>query len=173
VLGDLWEIHSGWVAERGGAAAGALLVVELVRSAPALSWSAAEERGCALIGRTGQALVIGCAAAALPVVLTGGLVAAPRWVVVLFALLACTGLGALGGWIAAAVAGAAPRQHALAVGLLLAGAMQALVATGLRSAAPLFVLALQLVVVAGAAVAGTRVHRRSGASPKEAVHALP
>jgi hypothetical protein len=118
VVGDFDELYANWRSSRGAVAANLRLVFELARSSPALAWTALVERGgAAFLWRSVPALVVGSLVFAAPLGSTLGgtaLTTDPR---ALLGVVAGAAVAMVGGWVAAAVAGAAPRQHAFALGI--------------------------------------------------------
>jgi len=172
VLGDLEEIAAGWRAERGAFVAGLLAAYELLRSAGPLLGSAAADRGAALLVRSVPALAAGCLTVALPAAVGGG---SPGHASLAFLVALAVGsvMAVVGGEVAAAIAGAAPRQHGLAVGVTLASAAAVLAATG-RISPPLWLLtAWSVALVVSAAYGGARYRRARHGLGKENAGATP
>jgi hypothetical protein len=136
ILGDLEEIYAEWRAGRGRVPASLRLVWEVVRSAPALARSALAERGgAALLLRSVPALLAGGLLFAGPLGLSRSAMPPGASPAIVIGIAAVAGFAIAGGWVAAALAGAAPRQHGLAlgVGLALLGLMMAAVVSSAAS----------------------------------------
>lgn len=119
VLGDLEELHAAWWERRGAVEATGRVLIELAASVPPLLLAAClERREAGLLSRSALAVLVGGVVGVAPLCVTGAALG-PMARIVATALVGVVSALA-GGWLAAAVAGAAPRQHALLVGLGLA-----------------------------------------------------
>jgi hypothetical protein len=164
ILGDLEEIYADWTATRGSAVAALRLIFELVRSFPAFVWTGIAERG-------GAALVL----RSVPALMAGGLLfagllgicgAIPPGTIpaILLGIAAMTVFSTASGWLAAALAGAAPRQHALALGVGLTFLSLTMLAIGRGESTPWYWILLQIPIVPAAAYGG-RLYWRSNRLP--------
>ncbi len=170
LLGDWAEAFAAWRRRRGWGEAVLLLALDLLRSLPGLAGAALVERGWArIVLRSLPAVLAGCGLFLAPAILAGPLGRSGLAIAAAAALL----LAIAGGWLAAALAGAAPRVHGMAVGIGLAGAGTALVGAGVLRGPAWLLAPLLLGVLTGAAYGGERfrrgrsraVHAATGAHP--------
>jgi hypothetical protein len=153
IIGDWIEIHAQWREAHGAGRAAALLAVDVVRSLPGLMALAFAERGWrGLVTRSLPAVFLGYATFAIAAALATGFSEAPGLLSFAVALAGTSALSLLAGWIAGSVAGAAPRQHGLLVGLGLAVTGAALAMRG--AVDPAIVVTPFLVVIVVAASLG-------------------
>lgn len=164
LVGDLEELSAEWRESRGEAAATFFLFVELVRSVPALVGAALAESGVARLAFRSLPALLGGAVCFTVLVGVFGAIPSRSFIGVLAAFAAVLLFGAAAGWVTAALAGDAPRQHALALGVALAIAGYAFVPSG-RSPSPLgpWVMFMVLCVVPAAAFGGGLRARSRGA----------
>jgi hypothetical protein len=173
ILGDLEEVYADWQASRGPMLAALGLVWELARSCPALVRAAFVERGgAALLLRSVPALVAGGLLFAGPIGLSKSAAVAGTSPAIVLGIAAVAGFAIAGGWLAAALAGAAPRQHGLAlgVGLVLLGLTMAAIGRG--DLPPWYWILLHIPVLPAAAYGGQLYWRstrlRDGSQPRSA-----
>jgi hypothetical protein len=164
LIGDWCEVYAQWRAEGGALRAVGLLSLDVVRSLPGLTSVALRERGWRrTLLRSVPAVALGYAAFAVFASLAGGTTQAPEFWTLTLATLLVGALAMLSGWIAAVVAGEAPRQHGVLVGLGLSMSGALLAQRGTLElgfvAGPFLVLIL---VAASAGGACHRVKRRTG-----------
>jgi hypothetical protein len=117
LLGDLEELYSAELLQSGRFGAVSLIAREVLSSVPGFVIAGVIDRGVvSILARSIPAVVVGYIVSIVPLIAGGQMLGSivSAMVGVLFLAL----FSWAGGWVAAACAGAAPRQHALLIGLL-------------------------------------------------------
>jgi hypothetical protein len=170
-IGDLEELSAEWGREKGEPLAALRLAVELGRSFPAFARIALEDSGVGLVLRSVPALLGGgvffCVLVGVFGATTSGSLAGK-----IAAVATVLVFGIAAGWITGVLAGKAPRQHGLALGIGLAVAGWILVAAAGEELAPLrsWVMVFGLCVIPAAAYGGclrARSLRTGAAGPPD------
>ncbi len=162
-LGDFEEIFHQERELRGSVSAAIWALAEVARSIPALASAAVAERGFGGIARRSvPALVAGYGILLIPA-LTGVLIPVGSQLLLALGLIIIALVSLTAGWVAAALAGAAPRLHALLLG---AGIVIAWLAAGLTADGPGHGAGLGFVgLAAGGSVLGGLCRSRFGRRP--------
>jgi hypothetical protein len=158
ILGDIEETYGACRATHGAIVATFRLLVEVVCSAPALASAALLVRGGARMAfRSIPAVIAGHLVLIAPFASIGGIgVGMSRQLGFAVAVATCIVLATAGGWVSAALAGAAPRQHALFTGVGLASIVSGLVWSGEIDLPLWSLLVFQVAVISAATYGGAR-----------------
>jgi hypothetical protein len=161
ILGDLEETYTAWRTAHGATSATLRLLLEVAGSVPALIVNALLVHGRARVAfRTIPAVIVGHLVLIAPLAATGGIgLVGPRELRIALAVVSCLLLAMAGGWVAAALAGAAPRQHGLLTGVGLASLGAAAAWSGGIDLPLWLLLVIQAAVISAATYGGARYRR--------------
>jgi hypothetical protein len=159
LLGDLEEMYGAERAQAGEFAAIAMMARELIRSVPGFMIAGILDRGFfSLAARSIPAILVGYFVSIVPLIAGGQMLSSIVSAMVGLVLLVLFSWA--GGWVSAAFAGAAPRQHALVIGCL---SFLTTAALPLKGPDPIYTgqwILAQSIIFAAAVLGGSRYARR-------------